>query len=140
MKQDIFLGFFYGLILLLITEFAAFTGLMFPLSWSIEIMGNESFSESAKIFIVKLLWAIEFSLYIFLASILTGFLAKKLKRSLSPTDVAKISLTALLFLSVYLWALIPKFVPLYQGVLFWVMCFISCLYISSSGIKYIASK
>ena len=139
MKQNIFLGLIYGLIWFAITELVAITDLMFPLSWSIMIMENESFSESFKIFAVRGLWAIEFSLYIILAALLTMMLVKKLKRSLNSIDVVKIALTALLILSVYLWALIPRFVPYYQGILFWVICFPSCLYISNGAIKYITS-
>jgi len=139
MNRIFMFGVSYALIWFTLITLISIIGLEFPLSWTMGILESKAYSEDLKIFGVRALWAFEFILYVFIASIPTAYMIQKFYPDKSNIDILKVCSVALLLLSLFLVAALPRFVPVYFSASYIVFCFIGCLLFSVACVENITS-
>ncbi len=139
-KHNLLLGFSYAAIWFGLTTLIFQFGFEFPMSWTQSILENPHLSESLKILSIRALWSVEFALHILLAAIPSSYLIVKFSTDISFKTIAKTSLISLVFLSAFLLAVMPKYVPFYFALLYVTISFVYILYGCVRCMRYITSQ
>lgn len=138
-KSKIIFGLVYALIWFSVISVIYQFGFEFPMVWIQSILESTSYSDFVKILSLRLLWASEFALHVFLAAIPSSYLIVRFFPDASLRLVTQISVIAIVVLSIILLAVIPKYIPLYFAVTYVIVCFIFILYGCVKCAQYITS-